>query len=55
MLKALEKCKELDAKKMILGAKYDKKEFYQSLGFATYGDVYYEEGIPHIMMRKEIG
>ena len=34
--------------------KYDKKEFYKSLGFTEYGEVYYEEGIPHIMMQREV-
>ncbi len=54
VLKAIEKCEEMCANKIILGAKYDKKDFYWSLGFTAYGEIYYEEGIPHIMMQREI-
>lgn len=52
--KVIEKCEELNALKMVLGAKYDKIGFYQSLGFTTYGEIFEEEGIPHIMMQIEI-
>ena len=52
--KVIEKCEELSALKMVLGAKYDKKGFYESLGFSTYGEIFEEEGIPHIMMQIEI-
>ena len=48
------KCGELNALKMVLGAKYDKKGFYESLGFKAYGEIFEEEGIPHIMMEIEI-
>ena len=54
VLEAIKKCGEMDAKKVILGAKYDKKGFYESLGFTAYGDIFHEEGIPHIMMQKEL-
>lgn len=52
--RAVEKCRRLGAKKVILGAKYDKKGFYEHLGFVSYGDIYSEEGIPHIMMKKSL-
>lgn len=52
--KAVEKCSELQAKRVILGAKYDKKGFYESLGFTSYGEIFHEEGIPHIMMGMDI-
>ena len=53
--KVIEKCKEMNASKMVLGAKYDKKGFYESLGCCAFGYIYEEEGIPHIMMQIEIG
>ena len=52
MAQVIEKCESLLVEYATLGAKYDKKGFYQSLGFEEYGDIFYEEGIPHIMMKK---
>ncbi len=54
MLQAVEKCKELQATAITLGAKYDKRGFYEALGFEEYGEIFEEEGIPHINMKKEI-
>ena len=51
---AINKCKQLGAYKIILGAKYDKKEFYESFGFSEYGEIFYEEEIPHVMMKLEL-
>ncbi len=48
----LRKAGEENVPNVILGAKYDKKEFYESLGFTAYGDIFYEEDKPHIMMKK---
>lgn len=31
----------------------DGKDFYESFGFSTRGDVYIEAGIPHIEMLKD--
>ena len=52
MEEVLKKCKELLVENATLGAKYDKKGFYEVLGFEEYGEIFYEEGIPHIMMKK---
>lgn len=51
---AVKKAKSLGGKKVTLGAKYDKKGFYESLGFTAYGEIFEEEGIPHINMYKNI-
>ncbi len=48
----LRKAGEENVPNVILGAKYDKKEFYESLGFTAYGDIFYEEDKLHIMMKK---
>ena len=37
-----------------LGAQVDAVGFYQALGFATYGDVYMDAGIPHIDMERAL-
>jgi len=52
--KAVEKCRQENAHKVVLGSKYDKKGFYEAYGFTAYGDIFDEEGIPHIMMQLEI-
>lgn len=54
MKEVLKKCRNLWVEYAVLGAKYDKKGFYEALGFTEYGEIFYEEGIPHIMMRKLI-
>ena len=51
---AIEKCRQLKAHRITLGAKYDKVGFYKSLGFETYGEIFEEEGIPHINMQMEL-
>lgn len=51
---AIEKCKELGISNMILGAKYDMKDFYLLQDFEIFGDIFYEQNIPHVMMKKEI-
>ena len=38
----------------ILGAQYQAREFYMKQGYAPYGDIFYEETCPHIMMRKQL-
>ncbi len=35
-----------------LSAQFYLKKFYNSLGFNEKGDVYFEDGIPHILMEK---
>ncbi len=48
------KALSLGARKAILGAQLDKMPFYQGIGFRPCpdGEVYYEEGVPHLMMYK---
>ena len=42
-----------DADILIRVEQYDRiRPIIQSLGFEEYGDIFYEEGIPHIMMKK---
>jgi len=50
------KARSLGARKVILGAQMDKVPFYQGLGFRPFpeGEVYFDEGHPHIMMFKVI-
>ncbi|MBQ8604091.1 MAG: GNAT family N-acetyltransferase [Oscillospiraceae bacterium] len=52
MEEVMKKCSRLVVEYATLGAKYDKKGFYEALGFEEYGDIFLEEGIPHIMMKK---
>jgi ElaA protein len=37
-----------------IGAQQYLKKFYESFGFVQHGDVYDEDGIPHIYMYKEL-
>lgn len=50
------KARSLGARKVILGAQMDKEGFYRNLGFRPYpeGEVYFDEGHPHIMMYRII-
>ncbi len=51
----LDKAKELgESDTVILGSQYDAKDFYLKLGFEEYGEIFYEESCPHIMMKKII-
>ncbi len=54
VLQAVEKCRQLKANTITLGAKYDKKGFYEALGFTAYGEIFQEEGIPHINMKTDL-
>lgn len=38
--------------KITVKAKYDKEGFYSHMGFSSVGEVYLQEGIPHIDMEK---
>ena len=53
LLASIEKCREMGAYKIILGALYAKKGIYEAQGFSTYGEIFYDEEVPHIMMKKE--
>jgi len=50
------KVKTLGGRKVILGAQADKVGFYEKLGYRPNpnGEVYLDEGHPHIMMEKQL-
>lgn len=50
------KAKTLGARKIVLGAQLDKTGFYETLGFRKdpNGEIYFEEGVPHIRMVKKL-
>ena len=37
----------------VLSSQYDKKAFYESLGYRERGDIYLDETVPHIEMIKK--
>ena len=45
---------ELGAKEIHISSQVRVKEFYKSLGYTEIGDVYSDEGCPHILMIKSI-
>jgi ElaA protein len=54
MQQAIQQCYDLFKKQPIkIGAQLYLKHFYESFGFVQSGDVYDEDGIPHIEMIKE--
>ena len=46
--------KKLGAKEIFISAQTQAQGFYESLGYKAYGNVYPEENIPHIAMKKKI-
>lgn len=44
--------KKQGATETILGAQCRAQEFYIAQGYQPYGDIFYEEDCPHVMMRK---
>lgn len=40
------------ARRLELGAQYDKQEFYRRLGYTPFGDIFLDDGAPHQMMEK---
>lgn len=55
LLKFLEtKIMELGGRKAVLGAQIDKKGFYEKCGYASEGEIFYDEGHPHIHMSKTL-
>jgi ElaA protein len=52
---AIEKCNYLFGEQAIkIGAQLYLKKFYESLGFVQAGEVYDEDGIPHIEMLRTV-
>lgn len=41
----------LGGKEIVLSAQMQAKPFYKKCGFTSYGDIHYDEGCPHIMMK----
>lgn len=55
ILKEAEKhIKSLGGKAVLLSAQVRVSDFYEKLGYKKYGDIYYDEFCPHIMMKKEL-
>lgn len=55
MLEAFEK--ELlsrGAKEIVLGSQLKAKTFYEKNGYIEYGDIFLDEGCPHILMKKQL-
>ncbi len=52
---AIEKCNQLFGEQTIkIGAQLYLKNFYESFGFLQVGEVYDEDGIPHIEMLRSV-
>ena len=52
--KAEEHAKSRGAKAIRLHSQCAARKFYESNGYVAYGEVEYEEGVPHIWMRKTL-
>ncbi|MBO4541232.1 MAG: GNAT family N-acetyltransferase [Bacilli bacterium] len=50
------KAKSLGARRLVLGAQLDKAPFYEKNGYSKNptGEIYEEEGVPHILMFKTL-
>lgn len=46
--------KKCGAKEVFISAQTQAQGFYEALGYKAYGDIYPEEDIPHIAMKKEL-
>lgn len=44
--------KKLNGKLIYLSAQYQTKKFYEKNGYISIGEIYYEEGLKHIKMKK---
>lgn len=47
-----EKAKEIKVEKLKLSAQVEVKGFYEKCGYKQFGEIYYDEFCPHIMMEK---
>ena len=52
---AINKLKKENAHKVILNSQLSAKDFYIKHGFLQEGEVFYEEGCPHIKMYLKLG
>lgn len=46
--------KRKGAANLMCHAQYTAKPFYEKLGYQTFGDIFYEGGVKHVMMKKEL-
>jgi predicted GNAT family N-acyltransferase len=46
--------RDLGATTIVLGAQLTAQAVYAKAGYAAYGDVFDDAGIPHVMMRKDL-
>ena len=51
MREIIRKAEELGARDVVLGAQKQAEGFYEKLGFVPYGDVFFDEGCPHVHMK----
>ncbi len=49
-----EKIRELGGKISVLGAQFDKVEYYKRYGYIAVGEIFYEEHCKHIRMHKAL-
>lgn len=49
-----EKARSLGAREIHLCAQVRAKGFYESLGYTAYGEIVYDESVPHTMMEKRL-
>ena len=55
MLNAMEeKAREMGLRDMKLGGQTRAAGFYEKAGFVRYGEEFYDEYCPHVMLRKEL-
>ena len=54
MIAAEKEIIRLGGKRTVIHAQLRVKEFYETLGYTTYGDIDLEEGVEHIMMEKNL-
>jgi len=44
----------LGARVLELGSQLQAQSFYEKCGYAAFGEIFYEQDCPHVMMRKDI-
>lgn len=49
------RARDLGAARIVLGAQLTARGVYERAGYAAYGDVFDDAGIPHVMMGKDLG
>ena len=45
---------KMGGKKVVLSAQERAKDFYGKQGYAVFGELHYDEGCPHLWMKKEL-